>query len=100
MARGDRDFVFPRDRDSDKAPGRRLNSSSSRGCRSRQRSCSAMAGSGISVTCLSRSFRLAAVALAFNAFYYIISGQGTMILDDEEIELHTGVVVYVPRGVR
>jgi quercetin dioxygenase-like cupin family protein len=23
-----------------------------------------------------------------------------MILDDEEIELHTGVVVYVPRGVR
>src|ERR1700757_3254471 len=33
-------------------------------------------------------------------FYYVISGQGTMILDDEEIELHTGVVVYVPRGVR
>ncbi len=23
-----------------------------------------------------------------------------MILDDEEIELHQGVVVYVPRGVR
>lgn len=33
-------------------------------------------------------------------FYYIIEGQGTMILDDEEIELHQGVVVYVPRGVR
>ena len=32
--------------------------------------------------------------------YYVISGQGTMILDDEEIELHEGVVVYVPRGVR
>lgn len=33
-------------------------------------------------------------------FYYVIDGQGTMILDDEEIELHKGVVVYVPRGVR
>jgi mannose-6-phosphate isomerase-like protein (cupin superfamily) len=33
-------------------------------------------------------------------FYYVIDGQGTMILDDEEIELHQGVVVYVPRGVR
>jgi mannose-6-phosphate isomerase-like protein (cupin superfamily) len=33
-------------------------------------------------------------------FYYVISGNGTMILDDEEIELHEGVVVYVPRGVR
>jgi mannose-6-phosphate isomerase-like protein (cupin superfamily) len=33
-------------------------------------------------------------------FYYIIDGQGTMILDDEEIELHRGVVVYVPRGVK
>jgi mannose-6-phosphate isomerase-like protein (cupin superfamily) len=33
-------------------------------------------------------------------FYYVISGQGSMILDNEEIELHTGVVVYVPRGVR
>ncbi len=33
-------------------------------------------------------------------FYYVIDGQGTMILDDEEIELHPGVVVYVPRGVR
>src|ERR1700710_1733925 len=33
-------------------------------------------------------------------FYYVISGDGTMILDDEQIELHAGVVVYVPRGVR
>ena len=32
--------------------------------------------------------------------YYVIDGQGTMVLDDEEIELHKGVVVYVPRGVR
>jgi mannose-6-phosphate isomerase-like protein (cupin superfamily) len=33
-------------------------------------------------------------------FYYVLAGQGTMILDDEEIELHAGVVVYVPRGVK
>ena len=33
-------------------------------------------------------------------FYYVIDGIGTMVLDDEEIELHAGVVVYVPRGVR
>ena len=33
-------------------------------------------------------------------FYYVIDGQGRMILDDEEIDLHQGVVVYVPRGVR
>jgi mannose-6-phosphate isomerase-like protein (cupin superfamily) len=32
--------------------------------------------------------------------YYVIAGRGTMVLDDEEIELHEGVVVYVPRGVR
>jgi mannose-6-phosphate isomerase-like protein (cupin superfamily) len=32
-------------------------------------------------------------------FYYVIDGSGTMVLDDEEIELHEGVV-YVPRGVR
>jgi mannose-6-phosphate isomerase-like protein (cupin superfamily) len=32
--------------------------------------------------------------------YYVIAGQGTMILDDKEIELHKGVVVYVPRGVK
>src|SRR5258707_2277305 len=33
-------------------------------------------------------------------FYYVIDGQGTMVLDDEKIELHRGVVVYVPRGVK
>lgn len=33
-------------------------------------------------------------------FYYVIDGQGRMILDDEEIDLHRGVVVYVPRGVK
>jgi mannose-6-phosphate isomerase-like protein (cupin superfamily) len=33
-------------------------------------------------------------------FYYVISGTGKMVLDDEEIELHAGVVVYVPRGVK
>ncbi len=33
-------------------------------------------------------------------FYYIIAGQGTMRVDDDEIELHPGVVVYIPRGVK
>ncbi len=33
-------------------------------------------------------------------FYYIISGSGKMVLDDEEIEVHPGVVVYVPRGMK
>ena len=33
-------------------------------------------------------------------FYYIIDGKGTMVLDDETIEVHKGVVVYVPRGVK
>lgn len=33
-------------------------------------------------------------------FYYVIDGEGTMLLDDEEIELHKGVVVYVPRGMK
>jgi quercetin dioxygenase-like cupin family protein len=33
-------------------------------------------------------------------FYYVISGTGTMVLDDDEIELHPGVVVYIPRGIR
>ncbi|MCE9564138.1 MAG: cupin domain-containing protein [Planctomycetes bacterium] len=33
-------------------------------------------------------------------FYYVIDGNGTMILDSEEIELHKGVVVYIPRGVK
>ena len=32
--------------------------------------------------------------------YYVIAGTGTMSLDGEEIEMHPGVVVYVPRGVR
>ncbi len=32
--------------------------------------------------------------------YYIIDGQGTMLLDDDEITLRKGVVVYVPRGVK
>ena len=32
--------------------------------------------------------------------YYVIDGQGTLVLDDDEVELHPGVVVYVPRGVR
>jgi mannose-6-phosphate isomerase-like protein (cupin superfamily) len=33
-------------------------------------------------------------------FYYVLSGQGKMLLDGEEIELHPGVLVYVPRGVK
>src|SRR5262245_53440127 len=33
-------------------------------------------------------------------FYYVIDGQGKMVLVGEEIELHKGVVVYVPRGVK
>jgi mannose-6-phosphate isomerase-like protein (cupin superfamily) len=32
--------------------------------------------------------------------YYIIGGKGRMTLDEEEIELSEGVVVYVPRGVK
>jgi mannose-6-phosphate isomerase-like protein (cupin superfamily) len=32
--------------------------------------------------------------------YYVIDGSGAMLLDDQEIELHAGVVVYVPRGTR
>ena len=32
--------------------------------------------------------------------YYFIDGTGSMILDDEEIEVHPGVVVYVPRGMK
>ena len=31
--------------------------------------------------------------------YYIIDGEGRMRLDNDEIELHSGVTVYVPRGV-
>jgi mannose-6-phosphate isomerase-like protein (cupin superfamily) len=33
-------------------------------------------------------------------FYYIIDGQGSMILGDDKIEVHKGVVVYVPRGMK
>lgn len=33
-------------------------------------------------------------------FYYIISGTGHMVLDDDRIEVHQGVVVYVPRGMK
>jgi len=33
-------------------------------------------------------------------FYYIIEGSGTMILDENTIAVHKGVVVYVPRGVK
>ena len=33
-------------------------------------------------------------------FYYVIDGQGTMTLDGTKIELHKGVVVYVPRGTK
>src|ERR1700677_4126153 len=33
-------------------------------------------------------------------FYYVIDGQGTMVVDDETIELHKGVVVSVPGGTR
>ena len=32
--------------------------------------------------------------------YYVLDGEGRMRLDDEEIELHKDVVVYVPRGVK
>ena len=31
--------------------------------------------------------------------YYVIDGQGTMVLDGEEIGLRKGVVVHVPRGM-
>lgn len=33
-------------------------------------------------------------------FYYIIEGTGTMILDDETIDVKKGMVVFVPRGVK
>ena len=33
-------------------------------------------------------------------FYYIIEGEGTMLLDDERVPVHKGMVVYVPRGVK
>lgn len=33
-------------------------------------------------------------------FYVILDGEGTMVLDDETIEVRKGMVVYVPRGMR
>lgn len=30
----------------------------------------------------------------------MIDGEGTMVLDDDTIELRRGAVVYVPRGVK
>ena len=33
-------------------------------------------------------------------FYYIIDGEGTMVLDDDVIDVRKGMVVYVPRGVK
>jgi mannose-6-phosphate isomerase-like protein (cupin superfamily) len=32
--------------------------------------------------------------------YYIIDGEGKLVLDDEEVAVKKGVVVYVPRGVK
>ncbi len=32
--------------------------------------------------------------------YYVLDGDGRMLLDEAEIELHKDVVVYVPRGVK
>ena len=32
--------------------------------------------------------------------YYVIDGSGRMQLDENEIELHKDVTVYVPRGVK
>ena len=32
--------------------------------------------------------------------YYVLGGHGRMTLDGSEIELHEGVVVYVPRGIK
>jgi mannose-6-phosphate isomerase-like protein (cupin superfamily) len=33
-------------------------------------------------------------------FYYVVEGQGALIVDDDQVELHKGVVVFVPRGVK
>ena len=33
-------------------------------------------------------------------FYYIVDGEGRMVLDDDVIDVHRGMVVYIPRGVR
>ena len=32
--------------------------------------------------------------------YYVLGGEGRMRLNDQEIQLHKDVVVYVPRGVK
>ncbi len=32
--------------------------------------------------------------------YYVLAGNGRMQVDDEELELREGTVVYVPRGVK
>src|SRR6266513_893101 len=32
--------------------------------------------------------------------YYVLDGEGRMLLDDREIELHEDVLVYVPCGVK
>lgn len=32
--------------------------------------------------------------------YYVLDGTGRMRLDDQEIDLHKDVTVYVPRGIR
>ena len=32
--------------------------------------------------------------------YYIIDGTGKLVLGVDEVEVHKGVVIYVPRGVR
>jgi mannose-6-phosphate isomerase-like protein (cupin superfamily) len=33
-------------------------------------------------------------------FYYVLGGHGRMVVDDAELELKPGMVVYVPRGAR
>ena len=33
-------------------------------------------------------------------FYYVIEGGGTIVVDDESIDVHQGMVVYIPRGTR
>jgi len=33
-------------------------------------------------------------------FYYIIEGGGSMVLDEETIDVKQGMVVYIPRGMR
>jgi len=32
--------------------------------------------------------------------YYILEGKGTMTLNDEQVELYPGLVIYIPPGVR